>query len=166
MAKNMFKTTATVHLENTSDAGNWNSFLELGKQQDHFKSAYIDKIRITAIQSEQLNSAVAVGTDPTGPMFVPAMFAVSNKTSLDDSTPSNNSPYIIAAGAIRGGGGSVTLSVKRRIVVNEMDSESGEAMLRLFIKNPSLDKLLIGGGDCKFYLIIETWGRWHRSVAL
>ena len=155
--KKMFKQTSTVHLENTSDDGNWNSFMDILKQQDQFTSAYIEKVRITFLQSEDGSSLTAHTP------WLPVMFAAATSSTLSDSTPGDNSKYIIASGAGRGGGGTVTLNLDRRIVLNEIDQESGEAAIRLFIKNPEVTQF---AGDVKFYLIIETFGRWHKTAAL
>ena len=158
MARKMFKQTSTVHLEDTSDDGEWNSFMDILKQQDQFTSAYVEKVRISFIQREPLESV----TDSYG--WMPVMFAAATSSTLDNSTPSDNSKYVIASGASRGGGGTVTLNLNRRIVLNQIDAESGEAAIRLFIKNPDFPDFT--GGNAKFYLIIETYGRWHKTQAL
>jgi len=156
--KKMFKTTSTVHLENLSDDGDWNSFMDILKQQDQFTSAYVEKVRISFVQDNQLSTA-------TGEIvpWSPCLFAAATNSTLSDTTPGDNSKYIIASGASRGGGGTVTLNLNRRIVLNEIDPESGEAAIRLFIKNPDVTAIV---GDLKVYLVIETFGRWHKTQAL
>jgi len=152
----MFKTTSTVHLENVSDAGLWNSFATIFKQQDNFKSAYVDKVRITFVQEDQLTTATGAVIP-----WLPVMFAAANSSTLSN-TPSNNDQNIICAAGGRGGG-TVTLNIKRRIVTNEVDEESGDGAIRLFIKASDPTQL---SGDGQFYLIIETYGRWHRCDSL
>ena len=151
----MFKQTSTVHLENVSDAGLWNSFATIFKQQDQFTSAYVDKVRISFIQEDQLSSNL--GVIP----WLPVMFAAANSSTLSN-TPSANDQNILASSAGRGGG-VVTLNIGRRIVTNEIDDESGEGAIRLFIKASDPTQL---SGDGQFYLIVETYGRWHRTESL
>ena len=155
--KKMFKQTSTLHLENLSDSGNWNSFADILKQQDQFTSAYVEKVRISFLQTE----AMSYGGQfyPLG--WNPVMFGAATAETLDNS--SADSEYLIASAASRGGGGTVTLNLDRRIVLNQIDPESGEAAIRLFIKCPDISTAV---GDMKATLIIETWGRWHTVEAL
>ena len=158
--KKMFKQTSTVHLENLSDDGNWNSFMDILKQQDQFTSAYVEKVRITFVQDNQLTTSTGAVV-PWTPMLFAAATIEEFSDDPDDYT--DESKYIISSGATRGGGGTVTLNLNRRIVLNEIDKESGEAAIRLFVKNPDVTALV---GDLKIFLIIETYGRWHRTAVL
>ena len=160
MAKRkMFKQMATLHLEDLSDVGNWNSFLDILKQQDQFKSAYIDKVRISFLQDESLTWPPSTGSVIP---WVPVLFAAHTNEALEGS--SSDSDFILASGASRGGGGTVTLDIKRRIVLNQIDPESGEAAIRLSVKNPNVG--VYAEGNLQLWVLVETYGRWHTTKAL
>ena len=157
MAKRtMFKQLAQNHIENLGTGGNWNSFLRLEKQQDSMTSCYIDKVRITYTTLTDFND-----TAHGGVLFVAA---VSSTLSNADPVPEENSEHIIAAGASPGGfnGGVVTLDIKRRIKLNEEDSDSGMGQLWLLAKSTDMST----SSDVKLNVIIEVWGRWHSLVSL
>ena len=155
--KKMFKQTSTCHIENTSDTGLWNSFMDILKQQDSFTSAYVDYVKISYIQEEQVGSAVGDQN-----LLLAPLFAAATSSTLS-ATPSNNSGYIISSAGGTVGGGTVYLPIKRRITKNEIDEEAGFGMIRLFIANMDLST---GYSDAKFNLIVETYGRWHKTQAL
>ena len=155
--KRMFKQTTLCHIENASDTGAWNSFADLKKQQDAFTSAYIDYVKISYIQEEQVGSPVG-----DQDLLLAPLFAAATSSTLS-STPSSNVNHIIAAAGGTLGGGTVYLPIKRRIVLNELDEESGEAMIRLFVKNMDLST---GYSDAKWHIVMETYGRWHKTEAL
>ena len=159
MAKrNMFKQTSTVHLENTGTSGNWNSFMDIVKQQDQFKSAYVDKVRISFVMHDQRSSAGIPEPSQFG-----VLFAAATSSALDSSTPSNNDTRIISAGS--SGTATckpVTLWLKRRIVVNEVDQDSGQGVVRLFCRTTDP----VSSSNVQLYCIVETWGRWHDTQAL
>ena len=155
--KRMFKQVSICHIENSADDGAWNSFADLKKQQNSFSSAYIDYVKISYIQEEQVGSAVGEQN-----LLLAPLFAAATSSTLS-TTPSNNSPLIISSAGGTVGGGTVYLPIKRRIVLNEIDPESGEAMIRLFIANMDLST---GYSDAKWHLIVETYGRWHKMDPL
>ena len=152
--RSMFKQLAHNHIENLSTGGNWNSFLRLEKQQNQLVSCYIDKIRITYCCDEDFNDTAWGGI----------MFVVSNSSTLDSTTPSNNNEKIVAAGASPGGfcSGVVTLDVKRSIKLNEEDSDSGMGQLWVFARSTDMSTT----ADVKIDTISEVWGRWHEIVSL
>nr|AGA18331.1 hypothetical protein [uncultured marine virus] len=154
----MFKQVSNVHLETVEEA-DWSSFLKLEKQDPSMKSAYIDKIRISWLLDTD------EGDDPNNAI----LFVASHDDALDSSTPANNDGYVISATASRGGGGVVTLDIKRRITMDYVGS------------NAEVQKLLTGssgapiylharksdtGSQSNYYLVIETWGRWFDATSL
>jgi len=153
---NMFKQISNVHIENISD-NDWSSFLKLEKQDPSMKSAYIDKVRISFV--------TLTGVERDAGLLIVA----SHDEALDSTTPSNNDGYMIAASASRGGGGVITLDIKRRITMDYVGS------------NAEVQKLLTGSSgapiylhahkataeaDQDFYLVVETWGRWFTAESL
>ena len=149
MAGNLFKTISNVHVESIAN-NTWSSFAILDKMQDSFNSAYIEKVRISYVSAEE-------ETEPNlGFMFV---------SSLDNTlsaTAANNDGQIISASATRGAGGSVVLPVKRRILSNESVSDSSTSgdPIYLHVRAATL------GETTSLYLVVETWGRWHKTTSL
>jgi len=155
----MFKQISTVHVETVAD-DDWSSFMKYTKQDPSMKSAYIDKVRISwVLDSDE-------GNDNAGSGF---LFCASHDDALDSTTPANNDGNIITASASRGGGGVVTLDVKRRITMDYVGS------------NAEVQKLLTGSSGAPLYLhiyksdtnqsanvymVIETFGRWFEAEAL
>ena len=152
----MFKQVSNVHIENILD-DDWSSFMKYEKQDPSMKSAYIDKVRISWVTLTGVERDSGI------------LFAVSHDEALDSVTPSNNDGYMIAASASRGGGGVVTLDIKRRITMDYVGS------------NAEVQKLLTGSSgapiylhahkanqeeDQSFYLVVETWGRWFTAESL
>jgi len=76
-------------------------------------------------------------------------------------TDASNSGYIIAASASDGGGGVVTLPIKRRIVDNDFDASSGDNAIMLHARCTDT-----GDNTYSITMIIETWGRWHAVNSL
>ena len=152
----MFKQISNVHVESVSD-NDWSSFIKYEKQDPSMKSAYIDKVRISFVTLS--------GTERDSGL----LFVASHDDALDSSTPSNNDGYMIASGASRGGGGVVTLDIKRRITMDYVGT------------NAEVQKLLTGSSGApiylhvhkasaesaqNFYLVVETWGRWFTAESL
>ena len=86
-------------------------------------------------------------------------------SSLDNTlsaTAANNDGQIISASATRGAGGSVVLPVKRRILSNESVSDSSTSgdPIYLHVRAATL------GETTSLYLVVETWGRWHKTTSL
>ena len=151
MARALFKQTALTGIEDMGNAGSWKPILKLEKQQGQMTSCYVDKIRI---------SFILEGDSASGGENLGFLFAVSNKETLS-ATDANNSEYVVSAGASRGGGGVVTLPVKRRIVFNDYDQESGENALNLQARMTDT-----GSNSYDVTFIVEVWGRWHQTVAI
>ena len=155
----MFKQISNVHVEAVSDL-DWSSFLKLEKQDPAMQSAYIDKVRI----SWTLNTNEA--TDAAGQGMV---FVASHDNALDSTTPANNDGQIIAASATRGGGGVVTLDIKRRITI-DYDGASADTLdllrgtsgapvwLHMYKSNT--------GQDTSYMLVVETYGRWFSATSV
>ena len=154
--RKMFKQISNVHVENVSD-NDWSSFLKLEKQDPSMRSCFIDKVRISLV----CNS----GANPDNGLLVVA----SHDNALDSSTPGNNDGNIIAASATRGGGGVVTLDIKRRITI-DYDGSSSDTLdlLRGSSGAPIyLHCLKAATGSAQdFYLVVETFGRWFSATSL
>jgi|EP01048_Picozoa_sp_COSAG05_P026136 hypothetical protein len=146
---NLFKTVSTVHIESIANA-TWSSFAILDKMQDSFSSAYIEKVRISFVLNEE-------ETEPnTGLLFV---------SSLDNTlsaTASANDGQIISATATRGGGGVVVLPIQRSIRNNASVSNSSQAGDPIYLHARAANI----GETTAVYMVIETWGRWHKVESL
>ena len=151
----MFKQISNVHVESVSD-NDWSSFLKLEKQDPSMKSAYIDKVRISFV----CNS----GSNPDNGL----LFVASHDNALDSSTPANNDGDIIAASASRGGGGVVTLDIKRRVTIDYDGSSSDTLQL---LQGTSGAPVWLHchkastGADQDFYFVVETYGRWFSATS-
>ena len=152
----MFKQISNVHVEDVSD-NDWSSFLKLEKQDPSMKAAYIDKVRISFVGLEGVERDNGL------------LFVASHDNALDSSTPANNDGNIISASASRGGGGVVTLDIKRRITIDYDGADTG---IRELLEGTSGAPIYLhlhkaySGADQEFYLVIETWGRWFSATAL
>ena len=157
----MYKQISNVHIETINDS-DWSSFLVFQKQDDSMTSAYIDKVRISwVIDSDE-------GADAAGAGF---LFAASTDKALEssDTEADDNSGRIIAASGTRGGGGTVTLPINRRITMNYdgtstaiiemLESTSGAP---IYLHTYASDT----GAAKNLYLIVETWGRWFKATNL
>ena len=152
----MFKQISNVHVEDVAD-NDWSSFLKLEKQDPSMKSAFIDKVRISWVGLEGVERDNGL------------LFVASHDNALDSSTPGNNDGNIISASASRGGGGVVTLDIKRRITI---DYDSADAAILELLEGSSGAPVYLhlhkaySGANQEFYLVIETWGRWFSATAL
>ena len=154
----MFKQISNVHLETVS-VQDWSSFLKLEKQDPSMKSAYIDKVRISwVLDSDE-------STDPNEAL----LFVASHDKALDSSTPANNDGNIIAASAVRGGGGVTTLDIRRRVTVDYDGTDAGVLSL---LEGTSGAPIWLHayksntGSPGNYYLVIETYGRWFSATSL
>ena len=145
--KGMFKVLSTARYESLGNAGSWNELVDFQKMQDGFASAYIDKVRISFILEGDASGSTS--------SQIGYLWAVSNRDTMS-GTDSSNTGYIIGCGASRGGGGVVTIPVKRVIRDNDFDASSGENALRLHVRCTD-----IGTTTFAITMLIETWGRWH-----
>ena len=146
---NLFKSVSTVHIESIANA-TWSSFAVLDKMQDSFSSAYIEKVRISFVLNEEETEV------NTGLLFV---------SSLDNTmsaTASDNDGQIISATASRGGGGVATLPIQRSIRNNATVSNSSQAgdPIYLHVRAANI------GETTSAYLVIESWGRWHKCDSI
>jgi len=153
------KQISNMHVEVINDQ-DWSSFLKISKQEDSARSAYVHKARISwTLDSDE-------GNDNPGMGF---MFVASTDNALNSTTPSANDGQIISASASRGGGGVVTLDIRRRITTNYDGADAG------------ILELLKGSGDAPVYLhayksdtnqpanlflVVEVWGHFHETESL
>jgi len=148
MAKRqMFKTISVSKFEDMGSSGDWNPLGVFLKQQNAFKSAYVDKVRISFILE---GDDGVVADEQMG-----YLFAVTTKQTLS-ATDLDNSGYFVGASASRGGGGVVTIPINRRIVDNDFEEASGQNALSLQVRMTDT-----GSETYNLTMIIETWGRWH-----
>jgi len=154
----LYKQISNVHVE-TVNTGDWSSFLKLEKQDPSMKSAYIDKVRISwVLDSDE-------GSDPNEAL----LFVASHDKALDSTTPSNNDGQIICASASRGGGGVVTLDIKRRITV---DYDGADAGILELLEGTAGAPIYLHvhksrtGSPGDYLLVVETWGRWFTAESL
>ena len=145
----MFKTISTTKLENLGATGAWNPVATFLKQQNAFKSAYVDKVRISYIIEG--DSAGAFNA------HFGTLWAVTTKGTALSATDADNTGLILGGSAGRGGGSIVTIPIKRRIVDNDFEEESGQNALSLQCRATD-----IGSSSVNLTMIIETWGRWHK----
>ena len=143
--KRMFKTLSITKLENLGATGGWASVGVFQKQQAMFKSAYVDKVKISFILEGD--------TSGSSSKQLGYLWAVSTKQSLS-ATDADNSGYIVGASASRGGGGVVTIPIQRRIVDNDFEDTSGQNALALFCRMTDT-----GSEDYSITMVIETYGR-------
>ena len=154
----MFKQISNVHIESLAEA-DWSSFLKLEKQDPSMKSAYVDKVRISWV----------LATDESDDPNTGILFVASHDKALDSSTAANNDGNVITASASRGGGGVVTLDIRRRITIDYDSSDSdilellqGSAGAPIYLHARKAAQ----GSTASFYLVIETYGRWFRAESL
>ncbi len=155
----MFKQISNVHVETVAD-DDWSSFLKLEKQDPSMKSAYIDKVRISfVIDSDE-------GADAAGQGL---LFVASHDNALDSTTPANNDGNIICASASRGGGGVVSLDIRRRITVDYDGADSavldlmrGTSGAPIFLHVYKSDT----NQNAHVYMVVETYGRWFTAESL
>ena len=152
----MFKQISNVHMETVADS-DWSSFLKLDKQQDGMTSCYIDKVRISYVVAEE-EAEVAQGM----------LFVASHDSALNSTTPSENDGQIIAASASRGGGGVVTLDIRRSINMNYDGSDAQVLQLLQGSNGPIYLHAYSAelGEQTKVYLVIETFGKWFAAESL
>ena len=148
MAKRaLFKQLAIAKFESMGSAGSWLKIMEFEKQQDSMTSAYVDKVRVSFI----LEGDDGVAAEEQ----LGYLWCVATKNGLS-GTDADNTPYIISASASRGGGGVVTLDIKRRIRDNQFDESTGFGKLGLYARMTDT-----GSETYNITMITETWGRWH-----
>jgi len=146
----MFKTVSNVHAETVNDS-DWSSFLVIDKQQDSMSSCYVDKCRISWVVNQE-------ETEP----HVGFLFVASTDSDLDSTTPANNDGRIISASASRGGAGVVSLDISRRVEANTLGTEGlgSNPPIYLHVRSAEI------GEATSAYLVVETWGRWHKATSL
>ncbi len=148
--KRMFKTISNVHVETVNDS-DWSSFAVIDKSQDSMSSCYVDKVRVSWIINQE-------ETEP----HVGFLMCASTDSDLDSTTPSNNDGRIISASASRGGAGVCSLDVSRRVESNATGTEGLGANPPIYLHIRSAEI----GETTSAYLVIETWGRWHKVTSL
>ena len=148
--KGMFKTISNVHAETINDS-DWSSFAVIDKMQDSMSSAYVDKVRISWIVNQE-EAEVNTGF----------LFVASTDSDLDSAIPANNDGRVISASASRGGAGVVSLDIRRRVESNLTGTEGLNANPPIYLHIRSAEI----GEQTGAYLVVETWGRWHKVTSL
>ena len=138
----------------------WSSFLKISKQEDSMTSAYVHKARISwTLDSDE-------GVDNAGMGF---LFVASTDDALNSSSPSTNDGAVISASAGRGGGGVVTLPIRRRITTNYEGSDAqvlamlagtGTAPIYLHAYKSDTNQ------SANLFMVVEVWGHWHETESL
>jgi len=85
--------------------------------------------------------------------------------SLDNTmsaTAADNDGQIISATASRGAGGVTTLMIDRRVTSNEVNSNSSQAGDPIYLHA----RAATIGETTSLYLVVETWGRYHKVTSL
>ena len=158
-SRRLFKTTSNMHVETVADT-DWSSFAVLEKQQDSFRSAWIEKVRITYCLAEE-DSA------PGWPGF---LFIASLDQDLDSTTPANNDGQVLASGTGRGGAATVTLNIQRSVKFNRSDNSSSiiPDMLEKMAGAPIFLHIHSSkiGEQTQALLCVEVFGRWHKCTSL
>ncbi len=148
--RKMFKTISNVHAETINDS-DWSSFLVIDKQQDSMSSCYVDKVRISFLVNQEETET-----------HIGFLFVASTDSTLDSTTPGNNDGRVISASASRGGAGVVTLDISRRVESNATGTEGLGAAPPIYLHIRSAEI----GEATSCYLVVETWGRWHKVTSL
>ena len=149
----MFKELALVKSENIGHTGSSNNIAKLLKQSAQFTSAYIDKVRI----SYHYDFSDTFGPDQPADLIGSTFYVTTSNTASPAST------NVISATGTRGAGGTVTLDVKRRIVDNDFDDDSGNHALCVWVQTTDVD---MPAGDVTGNFVLEVWGRWHSIESL
>jgi len=146
-----FKLVSNVHLETIAN-NDWSSFAMIEKQNDSLTSAWVEKVRISFVLGQEETEV------NTGLLFVASM-----DPALNSVTPSENDGQIISASASRGGGGVATLDVRRRIEENGTATSvhPSRTGLPIWLHVRAADI----GETTSAYLVVETWGRWHKVTS-
>ena len=150
--RSMFKLVSNVHTESIAN-NDWSSFAKILKSNDSLTSAWVDKVRISFVASEEEAEV------NTGLIFVASM-----DPALDSATPANNDGQIICATASSRGSGVVTLDIKRRIDENGTPTSvhPSRTGLPIFLHVRSANL----GETTGALMVVETWGRWHKVESL
>ena len=139
-----------IKTEDVGSAGDPTLVAKFEKQSDMFTSAYLHNVRVHAIVDD-----IAGASTPAADMPLNFLFTLSTS---DSSSPSTN---LIAAAATGYGGGSVSLSARRRIVTNDVDPEAGDGVVCLWVE--TTDATVSANIDMR--CVVEAWGRWHTVVS-
>jgi len=157
--KTMEKQVSLMHVEVIADQ-DWSSILKISKQEDSSRFAYVDRVRISwTLDSDE-------GTDNAGMGF---MFVASTDNALNSAVPSSNDGQIISASASRGGGGVVTLPIKRRITTNY---EGSDAQVLLMLAGSGTAPIYIHAyksdtnQSANLFVVAEVWGHYHEAQSL
>ena len=145
----MFKELALIKAENIGHTGGSVVIAKLLKQSAQFTSAYIDKVRI----SYHYDASDTFGTDTPSNLIGSTFYVTNSNTSVPSSS------NVVSATGSRGFGGTITLDVKRRIVDNDYDDNSGNQALALWVQTTDVD---MPAGDITGNFCIEVMGRWHK----
>ena len=118
--------------------------------QDSFSSAYIEKVRISFVLNEE-------EAEPNTGLLI-----VASLDNVLSATAATNDGQIIAATATRGGGGVLSLPIQRSIRNNASVANSSQAGDPIYLHA----RAATIGETTSVYMVIETWGRWHKVESL
>ena len=148
MARSLFKSMALVKTEDMQSEGGPIRIAKLLKQQPQFKSAWIDYVKVSCIVDD-------IASLPDEYITYNFMITVTNQSAAPTSL------NMVTCEATGHGGGTVYLKVKRRIVDDDYDENSGEGALAIYAELPDVTATANITG--KF--AIEAFGRWHQVEA-
>ena len=131
-------------------AGTAIAILKLQKQQAQMVSAWVDHLVISYVFDD-------VDGLPTEYMAYGVMFSVTNHNTNAPGTEN-----IISSRGSPGTGGTVRIPVKRRIVDDDFDADSGDHALALWAEIPDITAT----ANIQLRVCVEAFGRWHKLEAL
>ena len=146
----MFKQIAYVESVNMGSAGDPQAIVKFQKQQAQFTKCWIDGVKISYLVDD-------IAGLPTEYIDYGVLFAVTNHNTNNPS-----SANVVSARAAQGGANTVYLPVKRSIVDDDFDADSGDHALALWAELPDITAT----ADITLKLVIEAFGRWHTVEAL
>jgi|TARA_B100002051_G_C16592406_1_gene563506 hypothetical protein len=157
MARN-YKMLTQHHKESVNATGGWLLVAYWEKDTPNTSGkGYLDRATINFLVDD------VDGSDSLRPIPFGFMFALSNKNSLEtvDGDANQLHPaYMLDVGCRDGGAGSITLSARRQIAENAVDTTEGDGYIYLWAKNTDLtndDNVIV-----RYY--IETYGRWVKCI--
>ncbi len=154
MARN-YKRLTNHKKESTNATGGWIRVAFFKKDTPTSSgSAYLDRCTVNFMVDDIDGADTLRSSFPFG-----LTFALSNSVGLetvDGEANQLNPEHILDVGCRDGGGGSITLSARRKIAENTTDTGEGDGLIHLWMKNTDLTN----DDNIIMRLFIETYGRW------